>query len=354
MLKRLTAAVALVLSLNLGACGSPHGPVARAEPNRPCLQHPPAPAAAPGTAGMVLVKGGKYSQGAAPKRAEEGPPRRTTVGAFWIDATEVTNDDFARFVDATGYVTLAERPLDPKAYPGLKGDRLRPSSIVFVGGKDPTGSDPGQWWRVVQGADWRHPQGPQSAILGQGARPVVQIAYADALAYATWLGRDLPTEAEWEYAARGGLNDAQYTWGDKPLDLQKPQANVWQGPFPSVDTGADGYKARTAPVGCFPANGYGLYDMAGNVWEWAKDWYRPNLDPKAGADPSGPSEMEAFDPGDPVERRHVIKGGSFLCADNFCFRYRPPAREAGPTDTGSDHVGFRTILRVRDSRHAAL
>lgn len=168
------------------------------------------------------------------------------------------------------------------------------------------------------------------------------------MAYARWLGRDLPTEAEWEYAARGGLDGAAYTWGDEPLDPGMPQANVWQGPFPAVDAGADGYKARTAPVGCFPPNGYGLHDMAGNVWEWTRDWYAPGLSPASGAAPDGPGRKDAYDPADPSQPKHVIKGGSFLCADNFCFRYRPPARQAGPADTGSDHVGFRTVLRGSD------
>lgn len=295
---------------------------------------------------MVLIEGGAFLQGAKPARREEGPPRRTTVGSFWIDRTEVTNDDFARFVAATGYVTLAERPLDPRAYPGLSGDQLKPSAIVFVGAEN-IDAGPGGWWRVVQGADWRHPHGPGSSIEGKGAWPVVQIAYDDALAYARWLGRDLPTEAEWEYAARGGLDDAAYTWGDAPIDARAPQANTWQGPFPAVDAGGDGYKAQAAPVGCFPANGYGLRDMAGNVWEWTRDWYAPNLDPSETRDPVGPPARTAFAPGE--ERRRVIKGGSYLCADNFCFRYRPPAREAGPTDTGSDHVGFRTVLRVADA-----
>jgi formylglycine-generating enzyme required for sulfatase activity len=175
---------------------------------------------------------------------------------------------------------------------------------------------------------------------------VVQIAYDDALAYARWLGRDLPTEAEWEYAARGGLQDAAYSWGDAPLNPRKAQANVWQGPFPAADAGSDGYRVRSAPVGCFQANGYGLFDMAGNVWEWTKDWYAPGLDPADADNPQGPPERAAYDPRTPGERRRVIKGGSFLCADDFCFRYRPPAREAGPTDTGSDHVGFRTVLRA--------
>lgn len=300
---------------------------------------------------MAFVPGGEFRQGAAPARPEEGPPRTTRVGGFWIDRTEVTNRDFARFVAATGYVTLAERPLDPRRYPGLKGDQLKPSAIVFVGDKGPPGDDPSAWWRVRQGADWRHPQGPHSTVAGKDAWPVVQIAFDDALAYARWLGRDLPTEAEWEYAARGGLVEASYTWGDQPLDAKSPQANVWQGPFPGVDSGADGYKARTAPVGCFPANGYGLHDMAGNVWEWTRDWYRPGLDPTETTDPIGPTERAAY-VGD-GERHHVVKGGSFLCADNYCFRYRPPAREAGPTDTGSDHVGFRTVLRESHGRHLA-
>jgi formylglycine-generating enzyme required for sulfatase activity len=302
---------------------------------------------------MVFLKGGEFVQGAAPARPEEGAPRKTKIGAFWIDRTEVTNDDFARFVAATGYVTLAERPMDPKAYPGLSGDQLKPSAIVFVVAETPTGADPGQWWHVVQGADWRRPQGPGSSIEGKGDLPVVQIAWADAMAYARWLGRDLPTEAEWEYAARGGLAEARYSWGDAPFDPAKPQANIWQGVFPVADSGVDGYKAQVAPVGCFPANGYGLHDMAGNVWEWTRDWYAPGLDPAETLDPVGPTERAAYDPADPAERKHVIKGGSFLCADNFCFRYRPPARQAGPADTGSDHVGFRTVLRVPPGRQPA-
>jgi formylglycine-generating enzyme required for sulfatase activity len=347
-----SACVAALLLAPLAACQRPPAVQAKAEGAvAACLADRPAPRPAPDTAGMVLVRGGRFLQGAAPARAEEGPPRTTQVGAFWIDRTEVTNADFARFVSATGYVTLAERPLDPASYPGLSGEQLKPSAIVFVGAKNPN-DGPGRWWRVIQGADWRHPQGPGSSIAGKDAEPVVQIAYDDALAYARWLGRDLPTEAEWEYAARGGLEGQPYTWGDKRFDPAKPQANIWEGPFPAVDSGADGYKARTAPVGCFAPNGYGLYDMAGNVWEWTRDWYKPGLNPSQAVDPVGPTEREAFRPGDGAEHRHVIKGGSFLCADNFCFRYRPPAREAGPTDTGSDHVGFRTILRVRDMQVA--
>jgi sulfatase modifying factor 1 len=295
---------------------------------------------------MVRLQGGEFPMGAKAMRAEEGPRRLTHVGAFWIDRTDVPNADFARFVKATGYVTLAERPLDPKAYPQLSGDQLKPSGIVFVGSDQPAGSDPGQWWRVIPGADWRHPQGPGSSIAGRDALPVVQVGWDDALAYARWLGRDLPTEAEWEYAAQGGKGATRFIWGDTPLDPAHPQANVWQGVFPNYDSGGDGYRAQASPVGCFPANGYGLYDMAGDVWQWTRDWYRPNLDPSAVRNPSGPDAAAAFDPGDPGLRKHVIKGGSFLCSPNYCYRYRPSAREAGPSDTGENHIGFRTVLRV--------
>ena len=290
---------------------------------------------------MVHLPGGTFEM---PLRREEGPPRSTRVGGFWIDRTDVTNAQFARFVAATGYVTLAERPLDPKAYPRLHGDQLKPSAIVFVGSRRPAGSDPSQWWAVVLGADWRHPEGPGSSINGQETLPAVQIAFADALAYARWLGRDLPTEAEWEYAAQGGRPATRFIWGDQPFDERHPQANVWQGVFPVVDTGADGYKAQASPVGCFSPNGFGLYDMAGDVWQWTKDVYAPNLDPRAGPDPLGPGPAPVL--GDAVHN-HVIKGGSFLCSPDYCFRYRPAAREAGPTDTGENHIGFRTVLRPR-------
>ncbi|WP_397418981.1 formylglycine-generating enzyme family protein [Phenylobacterium sp.] len=341
-MRKLRPLLALALILPAGCARETAPPKAEAKP-APCVTAAVVPAPAPDKAGMVRIEGGVFTQGAAPQRPEEGPPRETRVDSFWIDRTEVTNAQFARFVSATGYVTLAERPLDPKAYPTLSGDQLKPSAIVFMGDR-PEAIRNG-WWQVVQGANWREPEGPGSSIAGKENHPVVQIAYDDALAYARWLGRDLPTEAEWEYAARGGLKGAAYSWGDQPLDMNKPQANVWQGPFPEVDAGADGYKAETAPVGCFPANGYGLHDMAGNVWEWTKDWYRPNLDPTQIANPAGPPRDRAFTPASPDEKRRVIKGGSFLCADNFCFRYRPPARESGVTDTGSDHTGFRTVLR---------
>ena len=345
-MRGLVSGLAVVMLAGLAACGAqpPAGKTAAALDHKPCLTALPPAGHAPATDGMVLVRGGAFQMGAKPMRPEEGPPRLTKVGAFWIDRTEVTNADFARFVAATGYVTLAERPLDPKAYPTLSGDQLRPSGIVFVGSANPQKSDPGQWWRVIQGADWRHPQGPTSTIDGKDSWPAVQIGWDDAMAYARWLGRDLPTEAEWEYAAQGGKPATRFIWGDEPISETRPQANVWEGTFPGYDAGTDGYKARAAPVGCYAPNGFGLYDMAGNVWEWASDWYRPNLDPNG--PPQGPRETVAFDPGDPGVRKHVIKGGSFLCSPDYCYRYRPAAREPGPTDTGENHIGFRTVLRV--------
>lgn len=296
--------------------------------------------------GMRWVPAGRYIIGDRPQRIEEGPPHAETLEGFWIDQTEVTNAAFAAFVRATGYVTLAERPADPALYPGVPAAQLGPSSVVFVGlkpGAMPAG--PASWWRVVPGADWRHPSGPGSSIAGHMRDPVVHIGYADALAYAHWRGRDLPSEAEWEAAARGGLVGGLYSWGDAPPggDGRAPaRANVWQGTFPIADQGGDGYKAKVAPVGCFPANGFGLYDMAGNVWEWTKSVMRDTAD----RDPSDPPDGgAAADHG-----RHVIKGGSFLCADNYCYRYRPAARSAGPPDGGGSHIGFRTVLRPRPGR----
>ncbi|MGA0605970.1 formylglycine-generating enzyme family protein [Phenylobacterium sp. VNQ135] len=324
---------ALVSACGLYACAKPPG-------EAPPAACPAAPA------GEVALPGGRFVMGADPLRPEEGPPREVTVGPFSIDRTEVTNAQFAAFVEATGYVTLAERRPDPKFYPGVDPSRLKPSSIVFVGDvADPSRSDPSRWWRVVEGADWRHPLGPGSSIAGREQLPVVHVGFEDALAYARWRGRDLPTEAEWEYAARGGLTEARYPWGDEPSTAAAPRANHWQGPFPALDSGADGYKMTPAPVGCFAPNGHGLYDMAGNVWEWTRDWYRPGLVAE-GADPSGPDQAQAFDPAEPQTPKHVIKGGSYLCADDYCFRYRPGARQPGPPDTGASHLGFRTVKRA--------
>lgn len=304
----------LVLALGLAACG----------PEVPRLATPTRACPVPAPTGEVALKGGTFTLGARPEHNDEGPPVQVSVGPFSIDRTEVTNAEFAQFVKATGYVTLAERQPDPKLYPGVPADKLKPSSLVFVGAKGLGSGDPSLWWRVIDGANWMHPEGPGSDLKGRERHPVVQVAYDDALAYARWKGRDLPTEAEWEFAARAGLDGARYEWGDVRPAPGQPRANSWQGVFPAVDTGDDGYKARTAPVGCYPASAYGLYDMTGNVWEWTKDFYEAPT-------PNG--------------RSHLIKGGSFLCADNFCYRYRPSARQPGPPDTGTSHVGFRTVRR---------
>lgn len=330
---------ALAGALSLAACG-PRTPKA-------CLPDPPVPDPAHRAAGMVRLAGGEFMMGGAPLRPEEGPPQTARVAPFWIDRTEVTNAAFARFVAATGYRTVAERPLDPARYAQLSAAQRRPASLVFVGAKAARSDDPSQWWRVVPGADWRHPEGPGSNIRGRAAWPVVHIAWEDAMAYARWLGRDLPTEAEWEYAARGGLVAKRYAWGDQPQDPEHPRANTWQGVFPVQDLGEDGFKAEPAPVGCFPPNGYGLVDMAGNVWEWTRDWFRPGLAPASVIETGGPPEIRALDPDEPNTPKHVIKGGSFLCADDYCFRYRPAARTPGPPDSGASHIGFRTVLRER-------
>lgn len=309
----------LVLLLVLGLCACGAKAPQLAEPTRAC----PGPA----PSGEVALKGGTFVLGARPEHDDEGPPRTVAVGPFSIDRTEVTNAQFAAFVKATGYVTLAERRPDPALYPGVPADQLKPSSLVFVGAAGLGSGDPSLWWRVVDGASWKHPEGPGSDLAGRERHPVVQVAFEDAMAYARWRGRDLPTEAEWEFAARTGLDGKRYEWGDDRPDPKAPRANTWQGVFPAVDTADDGYKARTAPVGCYPPSAFGLSDMTGNVWEWTSDWL-----------PDGRPE------GDPARSR-MVKGGSFLCADNFCFRYRPSARQPGPPDTGTSHVGFRTVKR---------
>lgn len=336
---RTLSALAALAALALAGCERPAP--------KPCLTTLAIPDPAHPTVGMTRLAGGAFLMGAAPLRPEEGPPRPVKVAPFWIDRTEVTNAAFARFVAATGYRTVAERPLDPAAYPQLSPAQRRPASLVFVGAKGGGSNDPSRWWRVIAGADWRHPEGPGSNIRGKDAWPVVHIAWEDASAYARWLGRDLPTEAEWEYAARGGLAGKRYAWGDQAPEPGRPRANTWQGVFPAQDLGDDGFKAKAAPVGCFSPNGYGLVDMAGNVWEWTRDRFKPGLAPASVIEAGGPPEIRVLDAEDPNAPRRVIKGGSFLCADDYCFRYRPAARTPGPPDSGASHIGFRTVLRER-------
>jgi formylglycine-generating enzyme required for sulfatase activity len=259
---------------------------------------------------------------------DEGPARAVTVDAFWIDTHAVTNRAFAAFVDATGHVTVAERPLDPADFPGAPVENLQPGSLVFTPAPGPVDlRHLSQWWTWTPGASWRRPEGPGSSCVGREEHPVVHVALEDAAAYAAWAGGRLPTEAEWERAARGGLDGAAYTWGEEPERAGERLANYWHGAFPW--RAEPGYGA-TAAVGSFAPNGYGLFDMAGNVWEWTADWYGGS--PAASLDPSQPQFA--------IPRR-VLKGGSFLCADSYCLRYRPAARRPQMIDTGMSHIGFR-------------
>jgi formylglycine-generating enzyme required for sulfatase activity len=307
---------------------------------------------------MHWIPGGDFLMGSDHHYPEEAPAHRVAVDGFWIDRTAVTNSQFQAFVKATGHITLAEQPADPAAYPGALPELLQPASIVFVPPPRPIGQgDPYRWWQYVAGATWRHPEGPGSSIKGREQHPVVHIAYGDALAYASWIGKALPTEAEWEWAARGGLVDAEFAWGEELHPGGRMLANTWQGDFPNHNTRADGWE-RTAPVGCYPANGFGLLDMIGNVWEWTDDWYQDHgvrqasglaggccaslRNPRGAADAAASVEATGQHGGIP---RKVVKGGSFLCAPSYCRRYRPAARMAQGIDTSTCHLGFRCVVR---------
>ena len=297
---------------------------------------------------MAWVPGGKFLMGSEDFYPEERPARHVEVDGFWMDDHPVTVAEFRRFVTATGYVTMAERPLDPAQYPGADPDLLRPGSLVFFATSGPVDlRDVSQWWRYTPGADWRHPRGPGSTTGGLDRHPVTHVAAEDADAYAAWAGKELPTEAEWEFAARGGLDGAVYTWGDDPFPRGKVMANTWQGEFPVHNAQDDGYE-RTSPVGAFPANGYGLYDMIGNVWEWTSDWYAGHVAdaPACCGGRMVDAREHSIDRRDPARiPRKVMKGGSHLCAPNYCRRYRPAARMAQPIDTSTSHLGFRCVVR---------
>jgi len=310
-------------------------------------------ASARGAKDMVWIPGGTFRMGSDKHYPEEAPAHSVAVDGFWIDRTPVTNAEFHRFVRATGYMTFAEIAPQASDYPGAQPEMLRAGSLVFTPPHHPVDlSDWSQWWQFKFGADWRRPYGPRSSIAGLSHHPVVHIAYCDALAYAEWAGKDLPTEAEWEFAARGGLDGAEFAWGDEFMLQGKPQANTWHGNFPHEQFAMNGH-ARTSPVSAFPPNGYGLYDMIGNVWEWTRDWYSPRHEadaPKACCiplNPRGGREEASYDSCQPAIRipRKVLKGGSHLCAPNYCRRYRPAARHAQPVDTSTSHVGFRCVIR---------
>jgi formylglycine-generating enzyme required for sulfatase activity len=316
-----------------------------------------APAPSPAPRGMVWIPGGEFSMGSDdPREAICGGPdampdarpiHRVAVDGFWMDATEVTNDQFAKFVEATGYVTVAEQAPRAEDFPDAPPENLVAGAVVFTPPGFPVPLDNHfHWWAYVRGASWRHPLGPDSDLEGKGDHPVVQIAYEDAAAYAKWAGKRLPTEAEWEFAARGGKAGQLYFWGDDLQPGGKWMANIFQGEFPNTDAGQDGFKG-IAPVGQFPTNGYGLYDIAGNVWEWCSDWYRPDYFEQlaqAGGVARNPQGPEVpWDPAEPTQKKRVHRGGSFLCTDQYCTRYMVGTRGKGEISTGSNHLGFRCV-----------
>ena len=312
----------------------------------------PGPAPDPG---MVWVGGGTFSMGSDHHYPEEAPAHPVTVDGFWIDRHAVTNRGFARFVRETGHVTLAERAPRAEAYPGADPAMLVAGSSVFVSPGRPVDlRNAYNWWSWTPGADWRHPQGAGSSIRNRPDHPVVHVAWDDVEAYAQWIGKQLPTEAEWEFAARGGLDGAEYAWGDEMTPGGRWMANTWQGDFPNQNTRADGYDG-TAPVGRYPPNGYGLLDMIGNVWEWTTDWYEAHSATSqaccATDSPRGGDRNASVDPADPsAVPRRVMKGGSHLCAPNYCRRYRPAARMAQAVETSTSHLGFRLIVRPLQSQ----
>jgi formylglycine-generating enzyme required for sulfatase activity len=301
---------------------------------------------------FVQLDGGEYRMGSDEHYAEEAPAHPMHVDRFSIGRTTVTNREYAAFVRETGYRTVAERPLDPADFPGAPAENLVPGSMVFTGTPGPVDlRHLSQWWAWTPGANWRRPFGPGSSIGDRAEHPVVHVAYEDAEAYAEWAGARLPTEAEWEFAARGGLQDARFTWGNDPEEPGEARANYWHGDFPWRAVGGYG---STAPVGSFPANGFGLSDMAGNVWEWTSDWYE-GYDGGDGccapANPSGGTRDGSVDSGEQFAvPRKTVKGGSFLCADSYCQRYRPAARRAQMIDTGMSHIGFRIARSLAETR----
>jgi formylglycine-generating enzyme len=308
--------------------------------------------AGPARPGMIWIPGGEFWMGSDDGHMPDTKPwHRVYVDGYWMDRTEVTNEQFARFVKATGYVTVAERRPRAEDYPTAPPENLIAGSVVFT---PPTHAvnlnNRYQWWSYAAGANWRHPEGPPSDIQNRMSHPVVHIAYDDAVAYCKWAGKRLPTEAEFEFASRGGLDRKRYVWGDVFMPGGKHMANTFQGSFPDTNTAEDGYTG-TAPVGSFPANGYGLSDMAGNVWEWTSDWYRADYyqtltaSGEIAVNPAGPAD--SFDPGEPGVAKRVQRGGSFLCTDQYCSRYIAGGRGKGEPDTGTSHLGFRGVLDRR-------
>jgi len=360
----LTSQVAIGLIAALGIWGlcrlalvpAPKAPAAQTGPFAPTI---PDPARATGDApeGMAWISGGEFSMGCADPRgvahggpdamADARPIHRIRVDGFWMDRTEVTNAEFARFVAATGYVTVAERVPRAEDFPDAPPENLVAGSVVFTPPPEPVPLDNHlRWWAYVKGACWQHPLGPDSSIAGRDDDPVVHVAYEDAEAYAAWAGKRLPTEAEWEFAARGGLAGKLYPWGNEFLPDGRWMTNSWQGNFPAQNSADDGFPG-IAPVAHFPPNAYGLYDMSGNVWEWCSDWYRPDTYAKAAAsgkvadDPRGPDS--SFDPQEPGQAKRVQRGGSYLCSELYCARYIVGTRGKGEISSATNHIGFRCV-----------
>jgi len=324
-------ALAALVALAFVACGG--------------QKRPPAPASAPD--GMVWVPGGQFWMGCEGCGLPDAlPVHLVAVDGFWMDATPVTNAQFAEFVRATSYVTVAEREPDPRDFPGAPSPSLQPGSIVFTPPAHPVSLDDfTQWWRYVPGANWKHPDGPASSIDGLERHPVVHVAWDDVTAYARWAGKRLPTEAEFEFAARGGLDRNLYPWGNELKPAGKVPANIWEGHFPDVNSGEDGY-VKTSPVTAFPPNRYGLYDVGGNVWEWCADWYRPDYYGTVSRiaparNPQGPDA--SVDPEEPGAQKRVTRGGSFLCSREYCARYLVGSRGRQEIGSGSSNLGFRLV-----------
>ena len=351
--------------------GGTDRPIASFEPTVPDSTAPEPAREGQVPAGMVWIPGGEFSMGCADPRGmpfggddpmiDARPIHRVEVTGFWMDATEVTNAQFAAFVKATNYITVAERPPRAEDFPGAPAENLVAGSIVFtppagdVPLRDATGAAHLRWWAYVPAASWRHPFGPESDIAGHDDDPVVHVACEDAEAYAAWAGKRLPTEAEWEFAARGGLTGAAYPWGAEFKPGGRWMANTWQGRFPQENTAEDGFPG-IAPVGRYPANAYGLHDMSGNVWEWCSDWYRPDTYTRdAGSDlrsvvmnPRGPAD--SFDPQETGQPKRVQRGGSFLCSDQYCSRYIVGTRGKGEVSSGTNHIGFRCVKEPAAAR----
>jgi formylglycine-generating enzyme required for sulfatase activity len=350
-------AAAPVSAASSGAAAQSAPPAAPApSPFLPTVENRTAPPG-PAPEGMAWIPGGEFSMGsdvageslcALPGVTRDAQPiHRVYVDGFWMDRTEVTNAQFESFVRATRYVTVAERTPTKEEFPNAPPENLVAGSTVFTPTSGPVPLDDYfQWWRYQKGANWRHPEGPGSELTGKESYPVVHVAYADAAAYAKWAGKRLPTESEWEFAARGGLTGKVYAWGDELKPGGRWMANIYEGRFPVQDSGEDGF-AGIAPVAQYPPNGYGLYDVAGNVWEWVSDWYRPDTFARLAAaggvarNPQGPDAP--YDPSEPSEKKRVHRGGSFLCTDQYCTRYMVGTRGKGEISTGSNHLGFRCV-----------